>query len=149
MDQLIRLRLIAFFAVFIVMGLLEYFSPRRQLRVSKKKRWFVNLSIIVLDNLLIYIIRPGAAVATAFAAQKAGWGLLNYYHLGPVPSILFGILALDLVIYLQHLMFHAVPLLWRLHMVHHADLDIDVTTGLRFHPLEILVSMGIKVEWQL
>jgi len=145
LGYITELRLTAFFTVFIVMGLWELFFPKRQLKSSKKKRWFVNLSIIATDNLFIYIIKPAAAVTLAFAAQKAGWGILNRYYFGSVPNILLGMLSLDLVIYLQHLMFHAIPLLWRLHMVHHADLDIDVTTGLRFHPLEILISIGVKL----
>ncbi len=145
MDQVTWLRLAAFAAVFAVMAVWEVIAPRRPLTVSKAKRWITNLGIIALDNGVVALAAPGAAVAAAVAAEQAGWGLLNRYMEPGMASVALGILSLDLVIYLQHLMFHAVPLLWRLHMVHHADLDIDVTTGLRFHPAEILISLGIKV----
>jgi sterol desaturase/sphingolipid hydroxylase (fatty acid hydroxylase superfamily) len=82
----------------------------------------------------------------AVMAQQNGWGLLNNYHLPYWLSVVVGVLMLDLIIYLQHVMFHTVPILWGLHMMHHADLDFDVTTGLRFHPIEIWVSMGIKIS---
>ncbi|NDY43008.1 sterol desaturase family protein [Dissulfurirhabdus thermomarina] len=145
MERVLWIRLSAFAGIFVLMALWEAAAPRRRLTVAKPGRWFTNLSIIGLDNALVFLVAPGAAVATAVAAQAAGWGLLNRFLLPGPAAVVVGVLALDLVIYLQHLMFHAVPLLWRLHMVHHADLDIDVTTGLRFHPVEILVSLGIKV----
>ncbi len=104
-----------------------------------------NTGIISLDSLLVKLLFPVAAIGVAAAARENGWGLLQYLQLPGWLSLVISILFLDLVIYLQHLMFHAVPLLWRLHMVHHADLDIDVTTGLRFHPIEILLSMLIKM----
>jgi len=134
-----------FFGIFAVVALWELAAPRRQLTVSKLERWGNNLSIILLDAVMVRLLMPTAAIQVAAAAQQSGWGLLHYFHVPTAPAVLIGLLALDLVIYLQHLMFHAVPLLWRLHMVHHADLDIDVTTGLRFHPIEILISMGIKM----
>jgi sterol desaturase/sphingolipid hydroxylase (fatty acid hydroxylase superfamily) len=81
----------------------------------------------------------------ALLAQERHWGLLNNVPLPPWLGVVFGVMALDLAIYLQHVLFHAIPTLWRLHMVHHADLDIDVTTGLRFHPIEIVLSMGLKL----
>ena len=116
---------------------------RRPLTVSKKVRWFNNLGIIFLSSLKLTV--PVAATGVAVAAAAKGWGLFNSYDLSPWLTIPLSILLLDLVVYLQHLMFHATPILWRLHMVHHADLDLDVTSGLRFHPLEILLSMGIKM----
>ncbi len=145
MQKELALRLAVFFGVFIIMALWEVIAPKRKLTVSKAERWFNNLSIIVIDNLLLYLLAPAIAITTAFAVQRAGWGLLNYLHMSFWPSVIISVLFLDMVIYLQHLMFHAVPLLWRFHMMHHADLDIDVTTGLRFHPVEILISMGIKI----
>jgi sterol desaturase/sphingolipid hydroxylase (fatty acid hydroxylase superfamily) len=123
----------------------ELMAPRRRLTVSKTERWFNNLSILFLDSLLVKILFPGAAVGVAVAAQNHGWGLFNVLQLPGWISILAALLLLDLIIYLQHIMVHAVPLLWRVHMVHHADLDYDVTTGLRFHPIEIVLSMGIKM----
>ncbi len=134
-----------FFGIFLVMALWELLTPRRRLTVSKWGRWGNNLGIIFLDTLMVRVLMPMAAINTALAAQQSGWGLLRHFHLTGLPAMVIGVLFLDMIIYLQHLMFHSVPLLWRLHMVHHADLDIDVTTGLRFHPIEILISMGIKI----
>jgi sterol desaturase/sphingolipid hydroxylase (fatty acid hydroxylase superfamily) len=139
------IRLGFFFGILVLMALWELVSPKRTLTVSKAGRWANNLGIILLDNVMIRLLTPAAALGMAVAARQNGWGLLNHFHVPAVPAIIIGILFLDMVIYLQHLMFHAVPLLWRFHMMHHADLDIDLTTGLRFHPIEILISMGIKV----
>lgn len=138
-------RVIFFFAILVLVAIWEGVAPRRRLTVSKAGRWFNNLSIIILDTLFARLLVPVAAVGVAAAAQRQGWGLFPYLQLKFWPSLIFGVLLLDMIIYLQHLMFHSVPLLWRLHMVHHADLDIDVTTGLRFHPIEILISMAIKM----
>ena len=134
-----------FFTVLFLVGYTETKVTRRQLTVSKKGRWFNNLGIIFLSSLLLKLTVPIAATGIAAAAAAKGWGLFNYLELTPWLTIPLSILVLDLVIYLQHLTFHAVPILWRLHMVHHADLDLDVTSGLRFHPLEIILSMGVKM----
>ncbi len=139
------LRFGIFFGILGVMAIWEVLAPRRKLTMPKGERWFNNLGIIFLDTLMVRLLMPAAAIKTAMAAQESGWGLLNQFDIPYGISIIAGVLALDLVIYLQHLMFHAVPLSWRLHMVHHADLDIDTTTGLRFHPIEILISLGIKM----
>jgi len=138
-------RLGMFLSVFVVMAILELVVPRRQLRAAKGARWFTNLGIMVLGTLVVRVLFPTAAVGMALVAGGRGWGLLNNADLGPVAAIVVSVLILDLFIYLQHVMFHAVPALWRLHMVHHADVDFDVTTGLRFHPLEIVLSMLIKL----
>ncbi len=138
-------RLAFFFAILGVVAAWELAAPRRRLTVSKPKRWANNLGIILLDSLLVKLLFPVAAVGVAAAAKQAGWGVFNVLRLPAAVSVALSVLVLDLTIYLQHLMFHATPLLWRLHMVHHADLDIDVTTGLRFHPVEIIISMGIKM----
>jgi len=136
----------AFFAgMFIVMAVWEIAAPRRRLRASRSSRWFANLGIMALGTIVVRIIFPAAAVGMAYVAAERGWGLLNNLDLTPAVSIVVSVLVLDLVIYLQHVMFHAVPALWRLHMVHHADVDFDCTTGLRFHPLEIVLSMAIKL----
>ncbi|MFW5906035.1 MAG: sterol desaturase family protein, partial [Desulfobia sp.] len=145
MEQVTQIRLLAFLAVFAVMALWEAGLPRRRLTVSKKGRWLNNLGIIFLDSLILRLLTPAAAVGVAFAANQANWGLLNYLELPAIAAIIVAVIILDLVVFLQHVMFHAVPLLWRLHMVHHADLDIDLTTGLRFHPIEIIISMLIKM----
>ena len=139
------IRSIFFFTVLILVGYAETKAARRPLTVSKKERWFNNLGIIFLSSLLLKLIVPLAATGVAVAAAAKDWGLFNSLQLSPWVTIPLSILLLDLVVYLQHLMFHATPVLWRLHMVHHADLDLDASSGLRLHPLEILISMGIKM----
>lgn len=138
------LRVAIFLAVFLIMAAWEVISPRRQLVASKGRRWVANLGILIVNTALVRAVFPAAAVGIALFAEARGVGLLHALELGAVPKILLALIALDLAIYLQHIMFHAVPLLWRLHRVHHADLDIDVTTGTRFHPVEMLLSMVIK-----
>jgi sterol desaturase/sphingolipid hydroxylase (fatty acid hydroxylase superfamily) len=145
MNSAETVRLGFFFGVFAAMALWELTAPRRQLTVRKTGRWLNNLGIVFLDTVMIRLLAPAAAIGVAAAANRNNWGLLPYLQLPEPFALLAGVLFLDLIIYLQHLMFHATPLLWRLHMVHHADLDIDVSTGLRFHPIEILISMGIKM----
>lgn len=140
-----QLRLFFFIAIFVLVAGWEVAAPQRRLTVSKAGRWFNNLGIIFLDSLLLRLLFPLAGMGVAVAAQETGWGLLNLVDLPTWLTVLLAVLVLDLVIYLQHVMFHAVPALWRLHMVHHADLDFDVTTGLRFHPIEIILSMLIKM----
>ncbi|MEW8586522.1 MAG: sterol desaturase family protein, partial [Candidatus Thiodiazotropha sp.] len=139
------IRLSFFFGVFAFIALWEIFLPRRQLSLSKGARWINNLGLITLNTLVLRLLFPAAAVGVAALAQEQGWGLLNYYRL-PLPlAAVIAVVAMDFVIYLQHVMVHAVPLLWRLHRVHHADLDYDVTTGARFHTIEIILSMLIKM----
>jgi sterol desaturase/sphingolipid hydroxylase (fatty acid hydroxylase superfamily) len=138
-------RLGAFAGVFVLMTLWEVVGARRQLALSKSRRWLSNLSLVVLNTVVLRLVFPTAAVGAALVATERGWGVLNWFELPAVLAVLASVVMLDLAIYLQHVMFHAVPVLWRLHMVHHADVDFDVTTGSRFHTLEILVSMGIKL----
>ena len=145
LEQEALIRLGCFFGVLIVMALWEIMAPRRNLTVSKPLRWTSNLGLTFLNSLAVRAVVPVAAVGTASIAGHNGWGLLNYFTLPTWLAIVVTVLALDLVIYLQHVLFHAVPTLWQLHMVHHADLDFDVTTGSRFHTIEILLSMGIKM----
>lgn len=137
-------RLGAFFTIFLIMALWELMAPCRQLLVSKRQRWLSNLSMVALNSLLLRLFFPAAAVGAASFAIEDGWGLFNVYSLPPVLEIVLAIIILDLVIYLQHVMVHAIPALWRLHRVHHADIDFDVTTGARFHPIEMILSMLIK-----
>jgi sterol desaturase/sphingolipid hydroxylase (fatty acid hydroxylase superfamily) len=141
------LRLLLFVAVLLAMFRWEKRAPRRQLRAEKGLRWGSNLVLVFFNSLLLRVMLPLGAVAAALYAQSRGLGLFNNNRLA-VPGLLAGlisILALDFIIWLQHVLFHAAPFLWRFHMVHHADRDIDVTTGLRFHTVEILISMGIKL----
>jgi len=139
------IRLTSFLLVLVVMAIWELLAPRRPLTVSKGLRWFSNLGIVAIDTALLRLVLPVAAVGTAMVAEQRAWGLFNNV---PVPyffSIILSVAILDFVIYLQHLMFHAVPRLWRVHMMHHTDFDLDVTSGLRFHPVEIVLSMCIKM----
>ena len=131
--------------IFLALALWEVLGPRRALAIGRARRWPGNLGILVLDALLVRLLIPTAAVGMAVIAAQRGWGLLNITPWPPVLEGLIGFLALDLAIYAQHVAFHKVPLLWRLHRMHHADLDIDVSTGLRFHPIEIILSMLIKM----
>ena len=138
------IRLGAFCAVFFVMACWELIAPCRLLSTAKGQRWFNNLAIVAINTLLLRLIFPSAAVGIALLASANHWGLLNNYPLTSGLAICLAVIVLDLAIYLQHVLFHAVPALWQLHMVHHTDLDFDVTTGARFHPLEIVLSMLIK-----
>ena len=138
------LRFGTFFAVFAVIALWELVASRRELSQSRSRRWFANVGVLVLGSLIVRVLFPTAAVGLAMLAQSEGWGLLNRFNLPFVPALILSVLLLDLAIYLQHVMFHAVPVLWRLHMVHHSDQDFDLTTGIRFHPLEIVLSIVIK-----
>jgi sterol desaturase/sphingolipid hydroxylase (fatty acid hydroxylase superfamily) len=138
------IRAICFFGVLGIMAIWEQRLPHRPLSVSKPLRWASNLGLMVLNTALLRAFSPLAAVGFAAIATQQKWGLFNVLTVPDWLAILFSLLALDLIIYLQHVMFHALPILWRLHKVHHADRDFDVTTGLRFHPIEILLSMGIK-----
>ena len=127
------------------MALWELLAPRRSLSVRKPLHWASNLALVFLNTAVVRLVIPMTAVALAVLAETNDWGLLNQVNLPTWLENTAAVIALDLVIYLQHVMFHAVPALWRLHMVHHADLDFDVTTGLRFHTLEIILSMLIKL----
>ncbi len=139
------IRLVFFLGIFALMVLWEFVTPRRERSLSRWVRWPSNLGIVALNTLLLRILLPVAAVGLAVLGEERGWGLLNALFLPTLLAIVLSVVVLDLAIYLQHVMFHAVPALWRLHRMHHADLDFDVTTGARFHPVEILLSMGIKL----
>lgn len=141
----IAVRLGFFGSVLLVMTLWELCTPRRSLTVRKAPRWASNLSLVVLNSVMARLIVPITATSAAIIAQTRAWGLLHQVDWPSWGEVVISVLAFDLAIYLQHVMFHAVPVLWRLHMVHHADLDFDVTTGLRFHTLEILLSAFIKL----
>ena len=142
-EPLIR---IAFFlSMLAALAAWEVAAPRRRRDIPRLIRWTNNLGVVVVDTVLVRLAFPILAVGLALMAEARGWGLLNVLGVPGWLGLIVSILALDLAIYLQHVMFHAVPALWRLHRMHHADLEFDVTTGLRFHPVEILLSMGIKL----
>jgi sterol desaturase/sphingolipid hydroxylase (fatty acid hydroxylase superfamily) len=138
-------RLAAFGAFFAGFALWELAAPRRALRVGRWPRWPSNFGILLVDIVTVRVLAPTAAVGASLYAAGNGWGAINYLQLRLSVAALIGFVALDLAIYAQHVVFHKVPVLWRLHRMHHADLDIDVTTGVRFHPLEILISLLIKM----
>jgi sterol desaturase/sphingolipid hydroxylase (fatty acid hydroxylase superfamily) len=138
------IRLAAFAGVFAAVALWELAAPRRKRLYERRVRWPHNLGLLVVDVLVLRLVAPGAVVAVAVAGEAHGWGLLSAVSLPAWLGFAIGVVLLDLVIYFQHVAFHAVPTLWRLHRVHHADQDFDITTGTRFHPIEILVSTLIK-----
>ena len=139
------IRLSAFLGILVVMAAWEVAAPRRRREIPRLLRWTNNLGIVVADTILVRLTFPVAAVGLALVAAERGWGVFNLIEAPVWVAFLVSLVVLDLVIYLQHVLFHAVPALWRLHRMHHADLDFDVTTGLRFHPVEIVLSMGLKL----
>ncbi len=138
------LRLGASLGIFLVMAVWEVAAPVRQLTARKPKRWFRNIAVAVMNAFVVRLVAPAGAVGVAWWAESRGVGLLNRIDVPPAVAVVGSIVLLDLLIYVQHLVFHKVQVLWRLHMVHHTDEDVDVTTGQRFHPIEILLSLGIK-----
>jgi len=144
MQNEVTIRLSFFFGIFGFMAVWEVIAPRRALTLTRKVRWLNNLGLVFFNSFVVRLLFPAAAVGMAVFATEQGWGLFNYFEVPAGIAILASVVALDFVIYLQHVLVHAVPVLWRLHRVHHADVDFDVTTGARFHTLEIILSMLIK-----
>lgn len=142
-EQTIRLSV--FSAVLLLVALWEIISPRRPLLDNKRRRWFANLSLVVIDTVAVRLLFPILPVALAQVAEARGWGLFNVLPMTLGLRNFLSFVILDFIIYLQHLLFHYTPILWRLHRMHHTDLDLDVTSGNRFHPLEIVISMLIKM----
>jgi len=145
MHTEIGIRLGFFFGIFILIAVGEILAPRRILATPRGGRWSRNFALLALNPLSARLLFPVLPVTLALLASERQWGLLNNIDLPYWLEVAIGVIAMDFSIYLQHVLHHAVPALWRLHMVHHADLDFDVTTGLRFHPIEIVISMGIKL----
>jgi sterol desaturase/sphingolipid hydroxylase (fatty acid hydroxylase superfamily) len=139
------IRIACFLGVLAAMAAWEAAMPRRRREIPRLLRWTGNLGIVVIDTVLVRLTFPVVAVGLALVAEARGWGLFHAVDTPGWLAFVVSLLALDLAIYLQHVMFHAVPALWRLHRMHHADLEFDVTTGLRFHPIEILLSAGVKL----
>lgn len=142
-GQIIRLSF--FFGVLAVVAVWELIAPRRALTHSKTRRWFTNLSMVVIDTAVVRFSLPLLPVGMALAAREKGGGILNMIVLPFWIKIVLAVAFLDFVIYLQHVLFHFLPILWRIHRMHHTDLDLDVTSGNRFHPIEIVISIGIKL----
>ncbi len=141
-EMIIRLGF--FFGVIIIMSVWEILAPRRKVSVAKSKRWFGNLGIVAINSFALRLLFPASAVGVAFYAKSQNWGLFHHIAAPTWLAFIVVIILLDLTIYLQHVMFHAIPNLWRVHRMHHLDLDFDTTTGVRFHPIEIILSMSIK-----
>nr|WP_314443849.1 sterol desaturase family protein [uncultured Sphingomonas sp.] len=139
------IRLGAFAGVLALLAAAEMLAPRRRQAIGRGQRWPANLGLVALDTLLVRLLFPVAAVGAAILAEERGWGLFNLLALPAWVEIAAAVILLDLLVYGQHVLFHAVPALWRVHRVHHADLEFDATTGLRFHPVEIILSMVIKM----
>ena len=145
MTQEEFLRIASFFSVLAIVALWEIITPRRPLTTHKGQRWFANLSMIAIATLLVRFTFPLLPVGMALMAQERGWGILNFAAVPPWLAVALAVITLDLVIYLQHVLFHFLPVLWRLHRMHHSDLDLDASSGNRFHPLEIVISIVIKL----
>jgi sterol desaturase/sphingolipid hydroxylase (fatty acid hydroxylase superfamily) len=145
MNTEATVRLGFFAGVFLVVSILEIFMPRRTRTNRRSHRWFANLTLVALNPISVRLLFPVLPVGLAAIAAERNWGLLNNVSLPLWLEMVIGVLALDLAVYLQHVLHHAIPLLWRLHMIHHCDLDFDLTTGVRFHPIEIVVSMTFKL----
>lgn len=144
-ENELYIRLSFFLTIFTLTALGELLSPCKQLTGSKPIRWFSNLAIVVLNSVTIKFLFPILAVDIAYMATERQWGLMHWLDI-PTPLATFiAVVLLDCAIYFQHVLFHHVPILWRLHRMHHSDVDIDVTTGARFHPLEIILSMLFKI----
>ncbi|MBI1220415.1 MAG: sterol desaturase family protein [Rhodobacteraceae bacterium] len=139
------LRLTVFLIVLLLMAAWELAAPRRRREIPRLIRWSNNLLLVAIDSMVVRFLFPILATGLAVVAKDQHWGLLNLVALPSWVAILVSMIALDLVIFLQHLVFHAVPVLWRLHRVHHADIEFDVTTAVRFHPFEIVLSMAVKM----
>jgi len=145
LNNEIYVRLSFFLGIFAFMAILEIAAPRRAFNTSKISRWYNNITITFLNSVVIRLVFPVTALGVALTAKERGWGIFNIFETGDWMAGIIAIVALDFIIYLQHRLFHSVQALWRIHMVHHTDLDIDVTTGARFHPFEIILSMIIKM----
>lgn len=142
-EQIIRFSF--FFGVLMFVAAWEMIAPRRVLADNKKRRWLTNLSLVAINSAVVRLFLPILPTGMAYMAQERGWGILNLILLPDWIRIILAIIALDFIIYIQHVLFHFLPILWRLHKVHHTDLDLDVTSGNRFHPIEIIISIGIKL----
>lgn len=150
MDTLVlqnepALRFGAFAGAMLAMMVWELAAPRRRLAVPRLVRWSNNLALVALDTAVLRLAFPLLAVGMAQVALERGWGLFNLLDWPYWLEFALALLVFDFVIYGQHVLFHKVPLFWRFHRMHHADLDFDTTTGIRFHPFEAIVSMGVKL----
>jgi sterol desaturase/sphingolipid hydroxylase (fatty acid hydroxylase superfamily) len=145
MENEAVIRLGFFLGTLLVLAFLERWAPRRVLNTPKPARWFANLGIVTANTFIVRFLFPVLPAGFALLCRQEGWGLLNHFQVPYGVAVVAGVVLFDFFIYIQHVLFHHVPILWRLHGVHHTDLDFDVTTAIRFHPVEIALSMGIKL----
>ncbi len=145
MENEATIRLGFFVGTLLLLAVLERISPRRVLTTSRAARWLANLGIVTLDTLIVRFLFPVLPAGFALLCRQEGWGLMNAFQVPYGVAVFAGVVLFDFFIYVQHVLFHHLPSLWRLHMIHHTDLDFDLTTGIRFHPVEIVLSMGIKL----
>jgi len=138
------IRLSSFIGLYALLTIWEISSPKRKLEHARRLRWVSNFGLIIISSILVRFIFPTAAVGIALLVEKNQWGLLYYFDLSVAMHFMIAFVLMDLSLYFQHVMFHALPLFWRFHRVHHTDLDFDITTGLRFHPFEMVISILIK-----
>lgn len=139
------LRLLVFASLFVLVATLERLWPRREQTLQRADRWLGNLGVLATGSILARAILPVAPIGAAIWAQQQGFGVFNAINLPIIVASLLAFLLLDLLIYGQHRLFHALPVLWRLHRMHHTDMELDVTSGLRFHPIEIILSLILKI----
>ncbi|MDG1995202.1 MAG: sterol desaturase family protein [Emcibacteraceae bacterium] len=153
MDALVtheqNIRLGVFLSLLILLGVLELISPLAKRRAGRLSQWFTNISITIINTIVMRFVLPIIAVGVSSYASDNGYGIFNILNLGIWPTVVLSMLLLDMLIYGQHVMMHNVPLLWRLHRMHHTELGLDVTSAVRFHPIEILISMLIKMAFVL
>lgn len=139
------IRATVFVVLFCIFALSEWLRPRRPLTAKKTTRWFTNWTIVVLDSVFVRLLFPLVAVGTALWASKNGYGILNLLNVPFLPAAIISFFILDFAIWFSHLASHKIPIIWRVHRMHHSDVDIDVSTALRFHPIEIAISMLFKM----
>lgn len=144
-EQNIRLGI--FLSLLVFFALIEFLAPLAKRQEKRTTQWFTNITITIIDTVTMRLVLPVIAVGIAKQAADNGIGLFNVIDIGYWPSFILSLLLLDVLIYGQHVMMHKVPLLWRLHRMHHTELGLDVTTAVRFHPIEIIVSMLIKMAF--
>lgn len=140
-----QIRFGVFIGLFLILAVMEFFAPRRELEHVKAKRWLTNWALVIIDSFVLRLIFTGAAVGVALWAQANGYGLFNWFEVPLVVSVITSFIVLDFSIWLSHLASHKVPILWNVHRMHHSDVDIDVSTAIRFHPIEIVLSMVWKM----
>lgn len=144
-ENEVYIRIVFFILTLVIVAFYEYKSPRKKLVLSKIRRWINNISLVILNSLLIKFIFPIAAFGIAIYLESKNFGILYLFDLSYIEKIIISILLLDLIIYWQHRLFHKIDFFWKFHRVHHSDFDFDLTTGVRFHPIEIIFSMSIKI----